>query len=265
VAALLRANLGHLEAWPEVLPWVVGGINMTDHAVLGCSPFEADHGRKPRGLLEGLNTRRRVEGGSLEVRRDRAVGVQRAVRQALEDAAELRRVREDARHARRAPKYRRGQMVLVQGRVLMTAAQRELAGHGRGRYKLAPKYVGPYKVLEATGNNVLLQLPRGLRVTPRVNISRIRPYRGGLNQPPPVLISADGSVYYEPSEVVRHRQLEDGQWRYLVMWAGYGPDHAQWLAPADLELCRELVVEHWRGLGLRPPPGALPAEPVSPT
>ena len=75
-----------------------------------------------------------------------------------------------------------------------------------GTKKLAPLWVGPYKVLEVVNSNAYkLALPTSLYLLHLVfNISVLKPYCGTVI-PPPNPIQIDGDLEYEVAEILAHR------------------------------------------------------------
>ena len=75
-----------------------------------------------------------------------------------------------------------------------------------GTRKLAPLWVGPYKVLEVVNSNAYkLALPTSLHLLhPVFNISVLKPYHGTVI-PPPNPIQIDGNLEYEVAEILAHR------------------------------------------------------------
>jgi putative transposase len=86
MAESLRATLNNGDyQWPDVLPFVVYGINSTVHRqALGCSPFEASSGRSPLQWLDAIGRPQDLDDVDSE---DALRGaVDRMVQQALEEA-----------------------------------------------------------------------------------------------------------------------------------------------------------------------------------
>jgi hypothetical protein len=69
------------------------------------------------------------------------------------------------------------------------------------KVKLAPRYVGPFKVLECIGPRNLayrLELPQHLRMHNVFHVSALKPYHSsGQYQPPPLPQYIDGEIEYE--------------------------------------------------------------------
>ena len=112
-----------------------------------------------------------------------------------------------------------------------------------GTKKLAPLWVGPYKVLEVVTSNVFkLALPNSLHLLNLVfNINVLKPYRGTVI-PPPNPIQIDGNLEYEVAEILAHRHA--GQHKcleFLVSFLGYDSSHSKWLLESYLHNVLELL------------------------
>jgi hypothetical protein len=75
-----------------------------------------------------------------------------------------------------APEYKVGDLVLL--------STKDLPLRERPSRKLAEKYIGPYKIIKIVNENVVeLKLPSTLKISPVVNVSRIKrfvkPLKGG--------------------------------------------------------------------------------------
>ena len=75
-----------------------------------------------------------------------------------------------------------------------------------GMKKLAPLWVGPYKILEVVNSNVykLALLTNLCLLHPVFNISVLKPYHGPVI-PPPNTIQINGDLEYEVDEILAHR------------------------------------------------------------
>ncbi|KAL7888571.1 hypothetical protein AOLI_G00035450 [Acnodon oligacanthus] len=106
--------------------------------------------------------------------------------------------------------------------------------------KLAPKYVGPFKV-DRRINPVTyrLHLPPSMRIHPTFHVSRLWPFLCGTW--PPALRLVAGSPAYTIHHLLDSHHVQGGI-QYLVDWEGYGPDEQSWV-PAhhilDLRLVRD--------------------------
>jgi hypothetical protein len=97
--------------------------------------------------------------------------------------------------------------------------------------KLAPRWVGPFKVIKAVGSFGLaykIELPRIVQsMHPTFHVSALRPYkRSGSYQTPPLPEFIDGTPEWEVASIVDSRMR--GKTReYLIRWQGW-TDHDGW-------------------------------------
>ena len=117
-----------------------------------------------------------------------------------------------------------------------------------GTNKFAPKYIGPFKVLERIGQVAYkLELPVTMRIHSVFHVSLLKRYhRDGrwVAPPPPVII--DDEAEWEVDRILEHRLVKRGRKNkveYLIKFFGYGPEHNMW--QDDLSNCKELLSEYW--------------------
>ena len=92
------------------------------------------------------------------------------------------------------------------------------------RAKLAPRFIGPFKVLECVGPANLsykVELPRALsRMHNVFHVSSLREYKqSGAYQPPPVPDIIDNELEWEVQHISSTRR-EGARRQYLVHWEG---------------------------------------------
>ncbi|GHJ90317.1 hypothetical protein NliqN6_6719 [Naganishia liquefaciens] len=64
----------------------------------------------------------------------------------------------------------------------------------------------------------------------------------------------DEDEEYEIEDILGH-ELKNGQYRYLVSWAGYGPEHNSWTLERDFG-STEIIDDYWSKQGGRPAPSS---------
>jgi hypothetical protein len=198
-------------------------LNTTPHVSLGgISPFEAERGYEPLQPWDVANPRRRLavpprplprssEVSEEDVRR----GLNQAVRQALTAAKQKQKVYADAKR-RPAEKFRPDDWVLVSRAALMSHADRELA-RVTG-VKLAPLYIGLYRVVKEMPNRCQLDLSRSMRAHDVVNVAHLRRFEtaegfGRTVESPPIFL--EGEAVFRPQALKMHRRRRGGgKWQH---------------------------------------------------
>src|ERR1700680_3632287 len=111
--------------------------------------------------------------------------------------------------------------------------------------KLAPRQLGPYEVLERTGDlTYRLQLPSYMHQHPVFHVDRLSPWKGnnvnGQQPPPPAPVQIDEELEYEVETILDSRKFRN-QYQYLVKWKGYDAGHNSWEPISHLTHCTELI------------------------
>jgi len=243
VGDTLRAFVnGRGDDWDRCLPLVDFAINNSESAVAaGMTPFFIDRGEHPRLPLSHGPTGP-AESGSAHAARMRHITEQ--VRALLLTAQRERKELHDQH--RREVTFQPGDQVLLATRQLT-----ELAQVG----KLQPRWQGPFEVLDSPGpNTYTLRLPRRMRISPVINVDRLKRFRsrGGLVEP---VVDSAGEA--EVELLVRRRTFR-GRVQYLVRWVGGDPSRDEWRYAADLPNCQDLVSEFEARRGSAAPGGGLP-------
>ena len=121
-----------------------------------------------------------------------------------------------------------------------------------GTRKLAPLWVGPYKVLEVINIDVYkLALPASLCLLhPVFNISVLKPYHGTVI-PPPNPIQIDGDLEYEVAVILAQKHASRCKHlEFLVTFLGYDSSHNEWLPESHLHNALELLAVYTASSGL---------------
>jgi hypothetical protein len=222
VLEALKTAIGtDYDRWDEYLPLVQFALNSHVSSRTGMSPFFLDHGWEPR-IPADLRVPPRAPAPAKEF-------IQQAARRFKQaHAATLsaqQRLLELMRKRSRPVSLHPGD------RVWMSSAHVALAIP----YKLTPKWLGPYTVTAAAGNNATLALPASLgRRSKVVPLDRLRLYHprdpllGGESlDPAPLFHNDDGDPYYRVERIFAHR-ADPRERSFLVRWAGYDASHDSW-------------------------------------
>jgi Chromo (CHRromatin Organisation MOdifier) domain/Integrase core domain len=111
--------------------------------------------------------------------------------------------------------------------------------------KLAPRQLGPYKVLKHTGQlTYRLCLPPSMHQHPVFHVDRLSPWTGnevnGQNPPPPPPVQIEDAIEYEVECILDSRKYRN-QHQYLVKWQGYDDGHNSWEPASHLTHSKELI------------------------
>ena len=181
----------------------------------------------------------------------------------LQDAKRcLQRAQE--RQKRNADTRRRDEEYSVGEKVLLSSKNLSYPGAEMCR-KLAPRFLGPFPVIERIGNVAYrLELPPAWKIHNVFHVGRLKRFQEseefGERQEaplPPVILG--GQEEYEVDKILKHRdvRLREGVRReYLVKWKGYGPEHDCWEPSTNFENAQDIVREYHEASGIQPLPTA---------
>ena len=134
----------------------------------------------------------------------------------------------------------------VNDEVLLSAAGLQLKITGTN--KLAPKWIGPFKVLERIGAVAYkLDLPVFIKIHDVFHVSLLKHYhRDGRIDPPPLPELIDDELEWEVDKILDHRLVKRGRKNkveYLIKFLGYGPEHNMW--QDDMSSCERVLLDYW--------------------
>jgi hypothetical protein len=94
---------------------------------------------------------------------------------------------------------------------------------------LAPKYFGPYKVLQCIGEVAYkLQLPKRARIHDVFHVTFLKKFESSApTEVPPLPPIARGRVVPQPDQVIRARPTTTS-WELLVKWQGRNAAETSW-------------------------------------
>ncbi|KAH9794628.1 hypothetical protein KPL71_004958 [Citrus sinensis] len=213
--------------WLDWLPWAEYSYNTLVHTSTKISPFEAVYGIPPPTLLSYAPGTTHIHAVD-ETLRDRD-SILKDLRRNLVVAQN--RMKTQADHHHREVVFTVGDYVYLK---LQPYRQKSVAF--RSSLKLAPRYFGPYRILERIGLVAYkLALPAGSQIHNVFHVSLLKKFVGHV--PPAVMelppVSEDTSIILpQPECVLDKRIIRKGAYRpkteILVKWAGAPREDATW-------------------------------------
>lgn len=220
----------HKDTWVEDLGAVEYALNARFHSSVGAVPFELDRGM-PLWEPTTLNAETRVTG---------PVSYQQFTEQLRSTlySAHSKVLRQADDMVLHYDKHR-SSLELSVGEEVLVRSEHMMPRLNSKRLlptKLMPAYLGPFKVLEACGNdNYRLNLPDYIRgKSDKFHVSRLRKFVArdkdiaALFEKLPNPQVKDGVLKYNIHEIVKHITNGQGHTKYLCTWEGYSADHSTW-------------------------------------
>ncbi|TYK05580.1 Retrotransposable element Tf2 [Cucumis melo var. makuwa] len=208
--------------WDQFIPWAELWYNTTFHASTKTTPFKAVYGRSPPPLLsygDKKTTNNEVE--LMLKERDSALN---ALKENLTLAQN--RMKKFADLKRRELKLKVGEVYLK----LKPYRQRSLAR--KKSEKLAPRYYGPYKIIEEIGAVAYrLDLPPEAAIHNVFHISQLKPKLGAQQvvQHQHPMLTENFELQLWPENVLGIRwNKELGANEWLIKWQGLPESDATW-------------------------------------
>jgi hypothetical protein len=216
--------------WPTLVPDVEFAINSLKSTTTGVTPFMMDLGYNPSA--PGMQHLFGTPAVDIPALQDKQRSVIVRAQEALLKARELQTELADATHVK--PEIEVGDSVYVSTKLLQVDASRNQ------HTKLAPKYVGPFLVLERRAHgNFLLALPYNSKAQRVFHESKLK--KGPASDAPrPGPVDGIEERGYRVEAIIDSR-MKGKTKQYLTLWQGYPMDEATWLPLSRLQTCLELV------------------------
>lgn len=211
--------------WAKWLPLAEWWYNTSYHTASKMTPYEAVYGQAPPVLLPYTPNSSPVQAVDIVLRsRDQIL-------RTLQDNLHMarNRMKQQADQHRSERSFQVGDMVFLR---LQPYKQSSLKL--KGRHKLAPKFYGPYKVLQKIGSVAYkLELPPSSRIHPVFHVSCLKKVLGTTVRAQTTLpeMDTEGSIILEPVAIIdqRTRQLRSRSIsEVLIQWHGMQPEDATW-------------------------------------
>ena len=205
--------------WDRHLCLAQFAMNSAWHETIQQTPFYLNHGRSPKTPLDIVIPHRPLL--------DNPVSCSFAERlQQLVAKARKFTLAAQQRHKRYYDAKHIPAVFAANDEVLLSTSGLNLRIAGTN--KLAPRFVGPFKVLERIGEVAYkLDLPETMRIHDVFHVSLLKLYHSdGRAQPPPPCEIIDDEPEWEVEHVLNHRLVNPGRKtkvEYLLTFIGYGP------------------------------------------
>ncbi|PNX99740.1 putative retroelement pol polyprotein [Trifolium pratense] len=207
--------------WGKFIHWAEWHYNTAIHTSTGLSPFQVVYGRAPPTLVDyipGSTTLQAVEATELE----RTEVLQILKKKLLKAQATMK---EQADQKRIAHQFKVGDKVFVRLR-----PYRQNSVEGRRVQKLAKRYYGPFKLVNAIGDVAFqLELPPSSRIHPVFHVSQLKPCFDDSMPSLDLPLETVGNLpIIRPLAVLDWEYFNGEPARVLVQWEGLFPEDATW-------------------------------------
>jgi hypothetical protein len=213
------------QQWVDWLPLAEFWFNTNYHTSTHTSPFEALYGYPPPTLMEYIPGTTKVEAVEDHLsQRQQAISL---LKTNLAAAQERMKLQTDKHRQERV--FQVGDWVYLRLQPFKQRSMHQKMG------KLAPKFYGPYQVLQRIGAVAYkLDLPTDARIHPVFHVSCLKMKLGQSILPLPQLppMDAGGQLTPEPAQVLHSRNINTrrhkGGTEVLVQWTGTSKADATW-------------------------------------
>jgi hypothetical protein len=234
--------------WSTLLYMAEFRYNSQVHSATGFSPFFLATGRNPRMPIWFENPRDDDIKGSVP-----AVEVFLTDRLRAYEEATASITRAQRNYKEQSDKTRRDVVLKVGDLVKVHLEKHQF--HKKISYKLAPRWFGPYKIIEKKGEKAyVLDLPPNLKMTPIFNVRRLELWKEDTQFPdriqvlkPAPDVNPDGDMGYEVDTIIDHRSRntrKQTRTEYLVKWKGYDHCENTWEPEWNLKYAQEVVNDY---------------------
>jgi transposase InsO family protein len=241
IGATLRSMLRDEPEWTRLLPAVQFIMNSSSSRAIGCSPFEALHGVKPRTVMsDALGLTATPVPEPLE---QAALLANSKLRKTIADTE--KRVHDEA--VRRAAKRARGRVDFSPGDYVLVFSDCP-------RHKLDRRWDGPFLIDSKL--TPVTYLVRSLvdDSTHRVHVNRLHHFDSTDLSPAQLHSEARHSEDFDIAQVIGHRVNDRGQLILHVVWDGYEDygedDERSWVPWSDC-MHQQTVIDYIREHGLK--------------
>jgi Integrase zinc binding domain len=229
------------KGWVRAIPRICFHIMSTTNKSTGYTPFHLRFGRSPRILPPLIPPPLNPSDDHISAR-EIIENLQTDVADARDNLILAKISQSHFANPNRAeqPHYQIGDKVMLstlnRRKDYKTKGQKRVA-------KFMPRFDGPYQIIDThhDASTVTLEMPNAPNLFPTFHISNIKPWLPNddnkfpsrtLEQPGP--IDVNGTEEFLVDSIIDHRKIGRG-FRYLVRFAGYGPDSDRWITGRELD------------------------------
>jgi hypothetical protein len=224
--------------WPKLLRSAEYACNNAVNATTGKTPFMALMAYSPEFRLRTEVDSHKEEVPAAKARIEKMKTVREELEKHWRNAADSQAKHYNKRH-KSPPKFKRKDLVALSTKNLKLKMTSK---------KLAPRYIGPFRVLEAVGSQAYrLSLPNQYdRIHNVFHISLLEPWKRrkgddtGAELPMPELADDDE---WEVEEV-KDEKFIDGDRHFLIKWKGWPSEYNQWIPESDMANAKEMIKKY---------------------
>ena len=207
--------------WAELLPQAEFAVNNSESATLRMSPFFVLYGWNPEINTASLAARGEPSEGRVPAASEAAKRLRdthEALARRWKDASEQQAKYYNQKHQPKS--FKVGDRVLLSARNLRLAVPKK---------KLAPRFLGPFRVLDAVGSQAYrLSLPSRMKIHNVFHVSLLEPWHGhDIAEPAESMPLADEDGEWEVQEILGSKVV-NGKKKFLVKWKGWPEEYDSW-------------------------------------
>ncbi|KAJ1699965.1 hypothetical protein LUZ63_008477 [Rhynchospora breviuscula] len=216
---------GQPRKWNRVLPLAEWWYNTSHHSAIQTTPFQALYGYAPTQIPMGQPPKSQIEAVNRVFRERHELNLQ--LRNQIKKAHE--RMKKFANKKRSERKFKIGDWVY-----LKMQNYRQVSVQGRQNNKLAPKYCGPFEVIDKIGEVAYqLNLPSGAQIHNVFHVSQLKGKIGKTEAVSPNVPIPDhtGQTEVVPVAILARRMIKKNNEyvaQVLVQWINQSEDEATW-------------------------------------
>jgi hypothetical protein len=214
--------------WPEYLSFVTLAFNSKVHTRTGFTPYEIVFGRRMNAFeswsaKEQIDETESLSSRAIEIK-DLVENKQDTALERIRNAQKLQTKQQDRHQNVQVERLEPGTVVYVKTMGIQS--------------KLAPKYRGPFRIIEVTKNgNYILENTLNERMADTYPLHRLKVIKDG---------DEEFDQVFRVQKIIKHRQRGD-DYEYLVKWQNQSNKHNSW-EPKQSFQEMDLITKYWAKL-----------------